>query len=260
MVDTVIIGSGNLAEALATALFRAGHPPAQIFARNAKAAKEIADKCGSTATDDPGKVKPAGLYIIAVSDKAIGAVSESLDFGDAVVAHTAGSVPIDALSANIRHRGVFYPMQTFTKGRQTDFSAVPIMVEATTPKALKVLVKSADLLSENVIEVASQQRAKIHVAAVFASNFTNYMYTVGEELAGDAGMDFSVLKPLIRETAEKALAAATPRHTQTGPASRNDFQTKALHCELLVEKPNLKNIYINLSNSIWEISKKTSQR
>lgn len=258
--DIVIIGSGNVAEAFALGLSETGHPPVQIYARNRNEGTRIAAKCQCRFTADPAGIKPAGLYIIAVSDKAIASVSGSINFGDAVVAHTSGCTGIDALSSNIRHKAVLYPLQTFTKGHKVDFRTVPLMVEGATPKALEAVTATARLLSDNVLDVASKQRALIHVAAVFASNFTNHMYAVGELLARDAGMDFEVLKPLIRQTAEKALAAGSPLTTQTGPAIRNDFQTKSRHCELLAEKPDLKNIYINLSKSIWETSKKTSQK
>ncbi len=258
--NIVIIGSGNVAEALALALDKAGNPPIQIFARNRNEGTRIAARCQCKFTNDPAFIKPADLYIIAVSDKAIASVSGSINFGDAVVAHTSGCTPIDALSPNIINKAVLYPLQTFTKGYKVDFRTVPIMVEGTTPKALDTVTKTARMLSDNVLEVASKQRAMIHVAAVFASNFTNHMYAIGELLAKDAGMDFEVLKPLIRQTTEKALTADSPLSTQTGPAIRNDFQTKSRHCELLTEKPDLKNIYINLSKSIWETSKKTSQK
>lgn len=260
MEDIVIIGSGNVAESIAIALGEAGRTPLQVFARNKTEGSKIAAKCGCQFTNDPAAVKPAGLYIIAVSDKAIPSVSAMINFGDATVAHTSGCTHVDALAHAIKNKAVLYPLQSFTKGRRVDFSTVPVMVEGTTPKALEVVIEAAKLLSDDVMEISSEQRAMIHVAAVFASNFTNHMYVVGELLAKDAGMDFSILKPLIRETTEKAMAAVSPISTQTGPAVRNDFQTKSRHCEMLAEKPDLKNIYINLSNSIWATSKKISQK
>lgn len=260
MTTTVIIGSGNVAHSLAVALTRAGEPPLQIFARNAAAARKIAALCGCPHESDPQRLAAADLYIIAVSDRAVASVAAALDFGGAVVAHTAGSVPIGVFPRKIHHAAVIYPLQTFTKGRDVDLHTTPILIEGSTPHALKIAGEVAGLLSGDVRVVDSRRRLLIHAAAVFASNFTNYMYIVGEELAVAAGMDFSILKPLIGETAQKALAADSPRHTQTGPASRNDFQTKSLHSELLHERPDLKNIYTNLSNNIWEISKKTSQK
>lgn len=260
MEDIVIIGSGNVAEVLASAFTKAGHAPIQIFSRNTEAGRRIAEKCDCGHTSAPHEIKPAGLYVIAVSDKAISTVSDSIDFGDAVVAHTSGSTDINTLSRKITDKAVLYPLQTFTKGREVDFREVPVMVEGTTGKALDTITKAAGILSGNVTEVASKQRAMIHVAAVFACNFTNHMYSISEMLANCAGTDFSILKPLIRETADKALAAQSPSDTQTGPAIRNDFQTKALHCDILAEKADLKNMYTNLSNHIWATSKKTSQK
>lgn len=260
MIETVIIGSGNVAQTLATSLTRAGAKPLQIFARNREAAAKIAQECGCEFGSEPEELAKAELYIIAVSDKAIGAVSKSLDFGSAVVAHTAGSVGIDKLDDAIRNKAVLYPLQTLTKGCKSDFKEVPILIEGSNSAALETVKQVAELLSEKVLLVDSKQRALIHLAAVFVGNFSNHMYVIGEELARDAGMEFEVLKPLIVETTKKAMRAQSPQDVQTGPAVRNDFQTKSLHTEMLVERPELKSIYTNLSNSIWEISKKKSQK
>ncbi|MCD8103286.1 MAG: DUF2520 domain-containing protein [Alistipes sp.] len=256
MTDTVIIGSGNLAWVITDALTRRGYPPKQIFARNTADGIKVASIAGCAFASDPAALQTAGLYILAVSDRAIPSLASSLDFGDAVVAHTAGSTALSALPGNVKHKGVFYPLQTFTKGREIDFSGIPVFIEGSDEMALSAMRELAEALGTEPQLLESEKRAVLHAAAVFACNFTNYMYTVGEELAADAGLDFGVLKPLITETAAKAVAAASPLETQTGPAIRNDFQTKSLHCELLREKPDLKNIYINLSKSIWETSKK----
>lgn len=256
MTDTVIIGSGNLAWVLTDALTRRGNPPKQILARNTAEGIKVVSVAGCAFTSDPAALEPAGLYILAVSDRAIPSLAASLDFGDAVVAHTAGSTALSALPGNVKHKAVFYPLQTFTKGRGMDFADIPVFLEGSDEKALAAVRELAGALGAGPRELDSEKRAVLHAAAVFACNFTNYMYSVGEELAGNAGLDFGVLKPLISETAAKAVAASSPLETQTGPAIRNDFQTKSLHCELLREKPDLKNIYINLSKSIWETSKK----
>lgn len=252
----VIVGSGNVAEAMAVALTQAGTPPEQIFARNAETGGAIARKCGCAYAGEAAQLAPADLYIIAVSDNAVAKVAGGLDFGDAVVAHTAGSVGMDVLPAKIKNRAVFYPLQTFSKGRTVDLKPVPLMLEAETAKGRETVESVAMRLSDSVLWVDSQRRSRIHLAAVFVSNFANYMYSAGESLVAEAGVSFDILKPLITETAAKAVAAASPKLTQTGPAVRNDFQTKAMHVEMLMEKPNLKNLYINISQNIWETSKK----
>ncbi len=256
MKEIVVIGSGNVAEALALALKKKGMGPVQIFARNRETGPELAARCGCPWTDDPAALAPAGLYVIAVSDRAIVKLSAQLDFGGAVVAHTAGSVELEALSPRIVHRAVLYPLQTFTRGREVALDDVPFLVEGATSTALNAVSEVASALSSNVRETSSEERAQLHLAAVFACNFTNYMYTIGEDLLSSARLPFDLLKPLIRETALKAVDASSPRLIQTGPAVRNDYRTKSRHCDMLVERPDYRNIYINLSKNIWETSKK----
>ena len=257
MKRIVIVGSGNVAQAFALALTEAGMPPVQIYARNGAAGRELAAQCGAAYTDDGAQVMQADLYLIAVTDRAIASVAASFEAGNAVVAHTSGTTELEALAPKVHHRAVLYPLQTFTKGRRIDFRTVPLLVEGATAQALACVTEVAEALSERVVRMDSAQLAMLHLAAVFACNFTNYMYTVGEELLAEAGLDFSLLRPLILETAHKAADASSPRLTQTGPAVRNDFQTKSRHCEMLREKPDLKSIYIMLSKNIWETSKKT---
>lgn len=253
----VIIGSGNVAGALTGALSRAGMPPVQVWARSKTGAAKVASICGCPFSDDPGELARADLYLLAVSDKAVRPVAARLDFGDGVAAHTAGSVDLDALGT--KYRAVFYPLQTITRGRQIDFRNVPILVEGNNARSLGVVREVADMLSDTVLEVDSRRRTILHMAAVFANNFTNHMYAAGEELAREAGFGFDILKPLITETTAKAMECASPRDAQTGPAVRNDFETRSRHTELLAGKPYLQNLYVNISKNIWETSKKTSR-
>lgn len=256
MKKIVIIGSGNVAESLVRALWTVGNLPVQVFARNGKKAERIAAICGCPHTSAAVQLAVADLYIIAVSDSAVGDVASGLDFGEGVVAHTAGSLGLDAFPSHIPNRAVIYPLQTFTAGRTVDFREIPILIEADNDHSLTVVREVANMLSGRVRQVSSQKRMMIHAAAVFACNFTNYMYTVAGELIEDAGEDFSMLKPLILETARKALDSRTPGEVQTGPAIRHDRQTIDKHIGLLAQRPDIQNIYINISDNIWETSKK----
>lgn len=257
MIKVVIIGSGNVASALAGAIINSVELELiQIYARNGANAERIANSVGCGFACQEESLAKADLYIIAVSDVAVSAVSAQLSFGDAVVAHTAGSVDLAAMSPRITNAAVLYPLQTFTVGREIDMSNVPFLIEGRSPRSLECVRTVAQSLSCCVREYDSEHRAHVHLAAVFASNFTNHMYVVAETLLGGNADAFELLKPLIRETADKAVAASTPRLTQTGPAVRNDFKTKSKHCEMLYANPDLKNIYITLSKNIWEISKK----
>ena len=255
---TVIIGSGNLAEALARAVAKSELELVQIFARNAERARIVAELAATGWETRPEMLrKDADIYLIAVSDRAVAEVAATLPIPEeAAVAHTAGSVPVTAIPERFARRAVFYPMQTFTRGREADFSVIPVFLEAPSPELRPELEAFARKLSGTVIWADSAQRCKVHLAAVFACNFANHMYAVGERIVRGAGLDFDVLKPLIAETAAKACDARSPLDVQTGPAVRNDFATKARHGDLLAFDLRLKNIYSTISQSIWETSKK----
>lgn len=257
MIRVVIVGSGNLAEALARAVARNDALElVQIFARNPERGRAVAALAATAWTSDPASLAPAEVYIIAVSDRAVGTVASSLPFpAGAIVAHTAGSVPLEAIPPRIARRAVFYPLQTFTAGRAVDFAPIPLFLE-TAEEHYPALEAFARTLSRTVLRADSQRRARIHLAGVFACNFANHMFAVGERIVRSTGLDFDVLKPLVAETAAKALDAASPAEAQTGPAVRNDTSTKARHGELLSFDSLLQNIYSTISQSIWETSRK----
>ncbi len=252
----VIIGSGNLAEALAQAIAASGARLVQIFARNAERGRAIAAMCGTEWCGDPERLAVADIYIVAVSDRAVGEVTECLPIPEgAVVAHTAGSVGMDVLAERYC-RAVFYPMQTFTAGRRVDFREIPIFLEIGDKGLEPMLEEFARRLSDRVIWSDSEQRRRIHLAAVFVCNFVNHLYAVGDSIATSAGLDFGVLKSLVRETAAKALDVEHPAEVQTGPAARGDSATMERHAEMLGGDELLKEIYSTISQSIWETSRK----
>ena len=156
MKQIAIIGSGNLAEALARAVAAAdGLHLVQLFARNAARGGEVAALARTEWTDDPRRLARADLYLIAVSDRAVGEVAARLPIPDgAAVAHTAGSVPLAALPERFARRGVFYPMQTFTRGREVDFGEIPVFIEASSPALCDELEAFARRLSRTVIRLS----------------------------------------------------------------------------------------------------------
>lgn len=257
--DIVIVGSGNLAEALARAV--ASIPELrlrQIFARNAARGTAVAALSGTHWTSDPAELAVADLYLIAVSDRAVGEVAGALPIpAESFVAHTAGSVPLDEIPGKYDRRGVFYPLQTFTKGRAVDFAQIPLFIEGSDEGTTLQLEIFGRRLSSKVLRADSAQRRAIHLAGVFACNFANAMYTAAEGVLAGAGLPFDVLKPLIRETAAKAAEAGSSADVQTGPAVRGDAPTLARHRAMLAGEPELEQIYSRISHFIWEISKKT---
>ena len=253
-----VVGSGNLAEALTAAVARLDDVRLTVAARNAVRGTELARRCRAQFTGIDALPADTELCIIAVSDSAITAVAGSLRLPDtAVVAHTSGATPVDALPERFAGRGALYPFQTFTAGRAVDFAEIPLFIEGSDEAAALALEAFARRLSRRVARADSPTRRRIHLAGVFACNFANHMFTIGNRIVGDAGLDFDVLRPLIAETAAKALAASDPAAVQTGPAVRGDTESQRRHMDLLAgAAPDLSEIYNLISKNIWETSKK----
>jgi predicted short-subunit dehydrogenase-like oxidoreductase (DUF2520 family) len=253
----VIIGSGNVAESLARAIAGSGLRLVQVFARNAVRAQEVAGLAGCGWATRPEELAEADLYLLAVSDRAVAEVAAALPIPErAAVAHTAGCVPLEALPAKFARRAVFYPLQTFTRGRRVGFADLPVFIEASTPALQTELETLARRITRHVHAADSARRARLHLAAVFVCNFVNHMYAVGAELTEAAGLDFGLLKPLIAETTAKALDAASPAAVQTGPAVRGDLATQERHAAMLDDEL-LRTIYTTISQHIWETSRRT---
>lgn len=258
MVKVVVIGSGNVAENLVQGLVACPKLKLlQLYARNTERAEAIARLVGCTYTSDEKWFnRSADLYLIAVSDRAIAEVADTLPIPkSAIVAHTAGSVPLEALNSYPR-RGIFYPFQGFSVGRKVDFRQVPFFLEAADEEVMATLKKVASALSEQVFEADSERRKRIHLAGVICNNFVNQLYASAADLLAAEGLPYAVLKPLIEETAAKAVAAPHPALVQTGPAKRGDTKTQEGHLALLEEDETLHRIYQLMSQKIWETSKK----
>ena len=177
MKRVVIIGSGNLAEALARAVAESGLELLQLFARNPERCRTVAALAGCGWAADPEALRrDADIYLIAVSDRAVAEVASTLPVpASAAVAHTAGSVPLSAIPERFARRAVFYPMQTFTKGRRVDFSEIPVFLETADPGFRTELEAFARTLSRTVLWADSAQRGKVHLAAVFGGNSAHHV-------------------------------------------------------------------------------------
>ena len=224
----VLIGAGNVATRLACALRQAGQ--------------------GGIAVGGRTRVQPipadADIYIIAVSDRSIAQVAGELARVGGLVVHTAGSVGMDVLPQ--QRRGVLYPLQTLSRARQIDFSQVPLFIESDSD--LPLLHEVASSLSRSVHVLDSERRRRIHLAAVFCSNFTNAMYSMAHRLLQAEGIPFSVLLPLITETAAK-VRDLVPHEAQTGPAVRWDTEVMEAQKALLPDD-EMRQVYSLLSNYI----------
>jgi predicted short-subunit dehydrogenase-like oxidoreductase (DUF2520 family) len=246
MIRVALMGTGNVAQHLFDAfLEHASIEVVQVIGRNKKALKYFGK---STKTDSNTKFsEKADIYVMAVSDDALPLLANSIIGLNGLVVHTSGSASLEVLPKSIR-RGVFYPLQTFTANRKVDFKKIPICIEAESSADLKLLKNFASLLSTQVIAVNSEQRGKLHLAAVFVNNFTNHLYFIGQQLSQDAQIPFNTLLPLIQETANK-LGTLTPLEAQTGPARRGDAITIKKQIKQL-EKTGFKELYALMTRSI----------
>ncbi|WP_035643627.1 Rossmann-like and DUF2520 domain-containing protein [Flavobacterium sp. ASV13] len=252
MIRLSIIGSGNVAQHLIKAFTKSEAVEiVQVFSRKKEVLVSLINE--DKITTNLTELKPVDLYIIAVSDNAIGEVSQQLSFQNQLVVHTSGAAPLDTLDSKNK-RGVFYPLQSFSKNKAVDFSVIPMCLEAENSTDFDLLEKTAKTISNAVFAIDSEQRKALHVAAVFVNNFTNHLYQIGQEICDEHRVPFEVLKPLIQETAEK-INTLNPIDAQTGPAKRNDSNTIEAHLAFLTNE-NQKNIYNILTQSIQNNGKK----
>ena len=254
--SVIVVGSGNVAESVAVAVSECPQLELrQVVARNTKRAGEVAALASCEWCDDMAQAADADLYIIAVSDRAVEDVAMALRRSEgSIVVHTAGSVERSVLGEE--RTGVLYPFQTFTAGRRVDFSAVPLFVEGSDEQTTQQIESVANLLSRRVYRATSAVRREVHLTGVLACNFVNALYAMAaDRLEGNASLPFDVLRPLIEETARKAVDATHPRSVQTGPAVRGDFSVAERHTKMLGDEHKTQ-IYKLLTEYIWQTSKK----
>lgn len=251
----VLIGAGNLATHLGKALHAAGHDMVQVFSRTMQSAETLASLLDAEPLTDIAQVRDdADVYIFSVKDSALEQLISQLCGGEKkVFLHTAGSMPMSVFRGKALHYGVLYPMQTFSKQREVDFSIIPCFIEANDEFALKQIEGLAGQISHWVFQLSSEDRKYLHLSAVFACNFANHCYAASQELLQQHGIPFDVMLPLIDETAAK-VHGMTPKEAQTGPAVRYDENVIGKQMQLLENQPYFQKIYDSMSKSIHELN------
>ena len=244
-MQIVLIGSGNVAFHLAKAFTEAQIPVSQIFGRNTTELQKISEQFSIPSSTET--LADADLYIISVSDSSITEVSSLIKNENALVAHTSGSVSREALNGNYR-KSVFYPLQTFSKSKNLDYSKIPFFIDAENENDEEILKNLASKISKNVMLANDEKRKYIHLTAVFACNFVNHLYARAKEISDSQNIPFDYFLPLIDETTQK-IHELEPKLAQTGPAIRNDEKVLKLHESLLTDEEKLK-IYKTLNESI----------
>lgn len=250
-----LIGAGNVATHLGRALAGAGVEVCQVFSRRLPHAAELATQIGAQAIDSLQLLtSDADLYIVSVPDDAIGGIVAATDSNPAsktaLWVHTSGSCDMSVFAGRKERFGVFYPLQTFSKNKPVDLSSLPLLLETNSEADLRMLEEVAGKLSGRVCRVNSEQRRTLHIAAVFACNFVNYLWLQSAEILNSAELDFSLLQPLLAETLDK-LNDLSPGEAQTGPARRGDLGTIKRHLAMLYG--NRAELYKTLSNNILQL-------
>jgi predicted short-subunit dehydrogenase-like oxidoreductase (DUF2520 family) len=246
----VMIGSGNVATHFAMALHASGHRIDMVYSRTTGNARKLAEKVNARWTSDIHEIdRDTGICIFSLTDQATLDTVNSIGYRGGFLIHTAGSLPMNIFSGHSDDYGVMYPLQTFPCSNYPGFPEIPVCIESNTSTGLDRLRRLASVISSEVHEMSSEKRILIHAGAVFASNFTNHMYSLASRVSAKAGFPFAMYHSLIMETARKA-TQMDPPDAQTGPAQRNDLIIINKHLDLLSFSPELRSIYLKLTESI----------
>ena len=252
-MNVSFIGAGNLAWHLAPALDNSDFPVKEVYSRDTKNAEALVGRLYESRVQLSldFSFSSSRIFIIAVADDAIvDVVQEIILPEDAILLHTSGSQPLSSLDfAATQQTGVLYPLQTFSRNRKVDFKEIPFFIESNDPETERLLMTVAKTVSKKVFNISSEERKALHIAAVFASNFTNHMLAISQDLVRENGLDFEHLKPLIAETINKSLTMG-PDNAQTGPAKRGDLEILDKHLEFLQSNESVSEIYRVISQNI----------
>ena len=250
------IGAGNLATQLALCLHKRDIKIIQVFSRTKEAASQLALKIGALSCSKLSEItSEADIYIFALKDTVLEEVASKMPHTNGLWVHTSGSMPMNLFAPYKESYGVLYPLQTFSKTKEVDFSLIPFFLEGSNKKTLDGIQKMANILSSKSYFLDSEKRKRLHLSAVFACNFTNHLYSIAGEIIRETGLTFSVLLPLIQETAAK-VQKLSPLEAQTGPAVRYDQNIINKQIEMLKDHPEFQEIYRLLSQSIFHFQKR----
>ena len=254
-MKVVIVGSGNVGTVLGKLIHKANHEIVQVLSRNENNAKKLASNFDCDwGTFESTLHKDADIYLLAITDTALYHLDQHLQLYTKTVVHTAGSVSKDVLKNISNNYGIIYPLQSLVKNAE-EISEIPLLIDGSSDETTLLLHKFAKSLSSNVSVVDDAERLKYHVAAVLVSNFTNHLFAMADEFCKTENIDFKHLFPLINETVSR-VQTHPPKSVQTGPAIREDIYTLGKHLQILSAHPDLKYLYLKLSESILKLHQK----
>lgn len=247
----VFIGSGNIAHFFIPRLQRKGHEIVQLYSQTPEHGHALAALCAiEEVTDRPEEItRDAEVYVLAIKDDALALVARQLNFEGKVVIHCAGAVPLDVIANISGERAVIWTLYSIKKDNLPKDNAVPLIVEANTPRSLEVALALAHDMSDVVLQTDFTQRQMLHLNAVFVNNFTNHLLTIAQKISEENQLPFDILHPIIQQTLDQ-IKRVMPAESQTGPAIRHDEATLQKHLALLAPHPDWQRIYADISHSI----------
>lgn len=239
-----------MATHLGLAFDAAGLNIKQVYSRSESSASQLAGQLScSLVTNLKLLNNDSDLYVLSIPDDAVPEALNEIDTNGKFIVHTSGSLPMQIFNGKVSEFGVFYPLQTFSKNKVVDFEEVPLCLEACSPKLFEMLFDLGQKISKQVQAINSDERKVLHLAAVFACNFPNYLYSLSHEILSKASLDFDLIKPLIMETAGK-VKVMNPLEAQTGPALRGDQKIMEEHLSRLTDYPDIQDLYKRISQLI----------
>lgn len=248
--DITFIGAGNVAWHLARAFYNSGHRIVQVFSRSIVSASKLANEVAAKAITDYDQIEPSThIYVYALKDDVLKSVAEQITVNTGIHVHTSGSMPMDVFKSTKKNYGCIYPLQTFSKHKNIDVSEIPFFIEGNTTDIENVIYGMANSISDRIYRLNSEGRKNLHLAGVFACNFTNLMYRKAEQLLAEKKIPFNVMENLITETVSKAMCIG-PSNSQTGPAARGDKHIMEQHIAMLTSEPQWQKVYSLLSELI----------
>jgi predicted short-subunit dehydrogenase-like oxidoreductase (DUF2520 family) len=254
MNTLAVIGAGNLAASVVPAFKKSGIEVLQIYSRTYEHAANLAKYVNAQPVHSLQDLGNADFYLLSVTDNCIEEIASTIGkvaSKDSVILHTSGSTDIKALQPYCVNYGVFYPFQTFSTTKPiTDFSPVPVYIEANSEYTLLRIKELAEKISEKVFVLDSDKRMSLHIAGAFSCNFVNCLLSCAFDICDEFGIDFCDLKLLVEETTKKAFDSGNPATVQTGPAIRGDIVTVEKHLKFLQANPELEKIYSVISKHI----------
>jgi predicted short-subunit dehydrogenase-like oxidoreductase (DUF2520 family) len=247
----VIIGSGNVAAALGDKILEAGHRIVQVAGRNGMTVLRLANQWQCGGTTDWNTVDLDGdIYVVALADSVLPGLGKVLSLPGKLVLHTAGALPADTLVDVSPRAGVLYPLQSFSSATLAP-TKFPLLIDSVRPEDLPIIRVFAETLTRQVVQADDSVRLKLHVAAVLVNNFTNHLYTLAADFCRQEHIDFSLLLPLIRETAQR-VENHPPQDVQTGPALRGDRATLQKHAKMIANYTDINKLYSLFTTLIEE--------